>query len=181
MACSRTSGRARRPRTFPSSCSRRKATRTTRCASSSSAPTTFSPSHSARARCRRGWKPFSDDAADFCARDVCGHLRTPRCRRQSRNPHTPTQRERPLSRLVGNRARQHRTDELALIPVFAAFVAPGATVRLSEEHDRAEWLRARDAAQRFAWPRERRAVEDILSIVGGGDAGLLEDVLRVSY
>ncbi len=75
---------------------------------------------------------------------------------------------------------QHRTDELALIPVFAAFVAPGATVRLSAEHDRAEWLRARDAARRFAWPRERRAVEDILSIVGGGDAGLLEDVLRVS-
>ena len=36
------------------------------------------------------------------------------------------------------------------------------------------------AAQRFAWPRERRALDDILSIVGGGDAGLLEDVLRVS-
>jgi putative intracellular protease/amidase len=43
-----------------------------------------------------------------------------------------------------------------------------------------EWLRAADAARRFAWPRERRAVDDILSIVGGGDAGLLEDVLRVS-
>jgi 8-oxo-dGTP pyrophosphatase MutT (NUDIX family) len=75
---------------------------------------------------------------------------------------------------------QHKTDELALIPVFAAFVAPGATVKLSAEHDRAEWLNARDAAARFAWPRERRAMEDILSIVGGGDAGLLEDVLRVS-
>jgi dihydroneopterin triphosphate diphosphatase len=75
---------------------------------------------------------------------------------------------------------QHRTDELAVIPVFAAFVAPDATVTLSAEHDRAEWLRARDAAQRFAWPRERRALEDILSMVGGGDAGLLEDVLRVS-
>jgi dihydroneopterin triphosphate diphosphatase len=75
---------------------------------------------------------------------------------------------------------QHRTDELALIPVFAAFVAPDATVTLSAEHDRAEWLRIRDAAARFAWPRERRAVADVLSIVGGGDAGLLEDVLRVS-
>jgi 8-oxo-dGTP pyrophosphatase MutT (NUDIX family) len=75
---------------------------------------------------------------------------------------------------------QHRTDELALIPVFAAFVAATATVKLSAEHDRAEWLRVADAAQRFAWPRERRAIEDILSIVGGGDAGLLEDVLRVS-
>ncbi|MFN2572521.1 MAG: NUDIX domain-containing protein [Gemmatimonadales bacterium] len=75
---------------------------------------------------------------------------------------------------------QHRTDELAMIPVFAAFVAAHATVRLSPEHDRAEWLRAADAARRFAWPRERRAMEDILSIVGAGDAGLLEDVLRVS-
>ncbi|HYU09442.1 MAG TPA: NUDIX domain-containing protein [Gemmatimonadales bacterium] len=75
---------------------------------------------------------------------------------------------------------QHRSDEVALIPVFAAFVAPGATVQTSAEHDRAEWLRIADAARRFAWPRERRAVEDILSIVGGGDAGLLEDVLRVS-
>ena len=75
---------------------------------------------------------------------------------------------------------QHKSDEVALIPVFAAFVPPAAAVQLSAEHDRGEWLRVRDAAQRFAWPRERRALEDILSIVGGGDAGLLEDVLRVS-
>ena len=75
---------------------------------------------------------------------------------------------------------QHKRDEVALIPVFAAFVASGASVQLSAEHDRAAWLKARDAAGRFAWPRERRAMEDILSIVGGGDAGLLEDVLRVS-
>jgi dihydroneopterin triphosphate diphosphatase len=75
---------------------------------------------------------------------------------------------------------QHRTDELALIPVFAAFVAPTASVRLSAEHDRGEWLTVSDAARRFAWPRERRALDDILSIVGGGNAGLLEDVLRVS-
>jgi len=75
---------------------------------------------------------------------------------------------------------QHKSDEVALIPVFAAFVLPDAALRLSAEHDRGEWLCVRDVAQRFAWPRERRAVEDILSIVGGGDAGLLEDVLRVS-
>jgi len=75
---------------------------------------------------------------------------------------------------------QHRTDELALIPVFVAFVALDATPRLSAEHDRAEWLTPAAAAQRFAWPRERRALDDILSIVGGGDAGLLEDVLRIS-
>jgi 8-oxo-dGTP pyrophosphatase MutT (NUDIX family) len=76
---------------------------------------------------------------------------------------------------------QHRTDEVALIPVFVAFVAGGAAVTLSGEHDRCEWLSPREAATRFAWPRERRALDDILSIVGGGNAGLLEDVLRVSY
>jgi 8-oxo-dGTP pyrophosphatase MutT (NUDIX family) len=75
---------------------------------------------------------------------------------------------------------QHRTDEVALIPVFAAFVAANAEPRVSTEHDRAEWLTPAVAAKRFAWPRERRALDDILSIVGGGDAGLLEDVLKVS-
>ena len=75
---------------------------------------------------------------------------------------------------------QHKSDEIALIPVFAAFVAAGSTPRLSAEHDRAEWLAPAEAAGRFAWPRERRALEDILSILGGGNADLLEDVLRVS-
>lgn len=75
---------------------------------------------------------------------------------------------------------QHSGDEVALIPVFAAFVPAGAAPRLSPEHDRAEWLAPAEAARRFAWPRERRALDDILSILGGGDAGLLEDVLRVS-
>ena len=75
---------------------------------------------------------------------------------------------------------QHTSDELAVIPVFAAFVAGDAEPRLSAEHDRAEWLTPADAARRFSWPRERRALEDILSIVGGGDGGLLDDVLRVS-
>ena len=75
---------------------------------------------------------------------------------------------------------QHKSDEMALIPVFAAFVTADSSPRLSPEHDRAEWLAPADAAKRFAWPRERRALEDILSILGGGNADLLEDVLRVS-
>ena len=75
---------------------------------------------------------------------------------------------------------QHRTDVLAVIPVFVAFVSPSATVQLSTEHDRAEWMSPADAGTRFAWPRERRALDDILSIVRAGNAGLLEDVLRVS-
>jgi dATP pyrophosphohydrolase len=73
----------------------------------------------------------------------------------------------------------HRADAVALIPVFVAFVDAGAELQPSAEHDRAEWLMPADAAERFAWPRERRALADVLSILGSGDAGLLEDVLRV--
>jgi len=74
---------------------------------------------------------------------------------------------------------RHRVDEVALVPVFVAFVDAAVEPRVSGEHDRTEWLAPAGAAARFAWPRERRALEDILSILGGGDAGLLNDVLRV--
>jgi len=75
---------------------------------------------------------------------------------------------------------RHRTDEIALIPVFAGVVDAGAEARPSSEHDRVEWLAPALAVGRFAWPRERRALDDVLSILGSGDAGLLEDVLRIS-
>ncbi len=74
---------------------------------------------------------------------------------------------------------QHKTNEVALIPSFAAFVAAGAEPRLSNEHEEFTWLPLATAAPRFAWPREHRALADILSILGGGDGGLLDDVLRV--
>ncbi len=74
---------------------------------------------------------------------------------------------------------RHQTNEIVLIPVFVGVVGGRAGVRHSAEHDRAEWLEAPAAAARFSWPRERRALDDVLSILGSGDAGLLEDVLRV--
>lgn len=74
----------------------------------------------------------------------------------------------------------HATGEVILIPQFAAFVSPDAAPRLSAEHDDAEWLPAPEARTRFAWPRERRAIDDILSILGSGGGGLLDDLLRIS-
>ena len=74
---------------------------------------------------------------------------------------------------------RHRGDEIALVPVFVALVDEKTEARVSGEHDRAEWLAPATAARRFSWPRERRALEDVLSILGSGDAGLLDDVLRV--
>ena len=62
---------------------------------------------------------------------------------------------------------QHRIDEVALVPVFAAFVAADAVVRAGSEHDRFEWLSSGRRGGRFAWPRERRALEDIVAAVRG--------------
>jgi 8-oxo-dGTP pyrophosphatase MutT (NUDIX family) len=73
----------------------------------------------------------------------------------------------------------HRQDVLALIPVFCALVAEGAEARVSDEHDVCEWLPVERAAERFGWPRERRALADVLALLGRGDAGGFEDVLRV--
>lgn len=74
---------------------------------------------------------------------------------------------------------QHGPDEVALIPVFVAFVEPATVVRLGPEHDGFEWLPAADARRRFTWPREARALEDAAALLGRGDAGPVEDVLRV--
>ena len=74
---------------------------------------------------------------------------------------------------------QHRVDEVALVPVFAAFVASDALVRLGSEHDGFDWLSPEAARLRFAWPRERRALDDIVTLLRSGNAGAVDDVLRV--
>ncbi len=73
----------------------------------------------------------------------------------------------------------HRTHSVELAVVFAAFVAPAAEVKLSTEHSRSEWLTPERALERFVWPRERDALRDILHLLKTGDAGTVEDVLRV--
>ena len=72
----------------------------------------------------------------------------------------------------------HHQGAVMLAVVFAA-VVPDAPLHLSPEHTRAEWLPLADAARRFAWPRERANVQDIAVLLNGGDAGAVEDVLRV--
>src|SRR5256884_8852032 len=70
---------------------------------------------------------------------------------------------------------RHRTDEIALIPVFAGVVDAGAEARPSSEHDRVEWLGPGPAAGRFAWPPGRSALVAAFSILRAGDAGFLGD------
>ena len=74
----------------------------------------------------------------------------------------------------------HGSDHLSLVPVFAAFAAPDEPVATGVEHDGYEWLGLAAARERFAWPRERRALDDIEILLSGGDAGAVEDVLRVA-
>ncbi|MEO8633825.1 MAG: NUDIX domain-containing protein [Gemmatimonadales bacterium] len=74
---------------------------------------------------------------------------------------------------------RHAIDEVGFVPVFAAFV-DSVPVTLSAEHDASEWLSLSAAQGRLAWPRERRALEDIQILFAKGHAGPLEDVLRVN-
>lgn len=73
----------------------------------------------------------------------------------------------------------HGTDEIALIPAFAAMVESSAQVRLGPEHDACEWLPPEPAAQRVTWPRTARTILDAGRLLGAGDAGLVEAVLRI--
>ena len=72
----------------------------------------------------------------------------------------------------------HETRTVQMTIVFAAFVTP-KSVRLSAEHSAFEWLSLDLAAGKFTWPRAADALRDIRHLLRGGDAGPVEDVLRV--
>ncbi len=73
----------------------------------------------------------------------------------------------------------HMFKTVQLAVVFAAFVDEPATVRLGEEHQSHEWLPLDEAASRFVWPREVEALGHVRKLLATGDAGPVEDVLRV--
>jgi 8-oxo-dGTP pyrophosphatase MutT (NUDIX family) len=73
---------------------------------------------------------------------------------------------------------RHTADEVGFIPVFVAIMEE-RDFQLSAEHEQGQWLALPAAQGRLAWPRERRALEDIQTLLSRGDAGPLEDVLRV--
>jgi 8-oxo-dGTP pyrophosphatase MutT (NUDIX family) len=73
----------------------------------------------------------------------------------------------------------HTTHTVQMAVVFAAFVDEPGEVTTGPEHARAEWLNVGAALERFAWPREREALRDIVHLLHAGNAGPVEDVLRV--
>ena len=73
----------------------------------------------------------------------------------------------------------HAMHTVQLAVVFAALVDEPAAVTLGPEHIRSEWLSVQDALDRFVWPREQQALREIVHLLRTGDAGPVEDVLRV--
>lgn len=73
----------------------------------------------------------------------------------------------------------HRQSTVQLAIAFAAFVDSRLPVVLSEEHDACEWVPVAEALSRIAWPRSRQALREIEVLLGHGNAGPVEDVLRV--
>ena len=73
----------------------------------------------------------------------------------------------------------HGPDVVQIAIAFCAFVAQPVAPKLGAEHDAAEWLPLDAALQRLYWPEARRNLADAHALLGGGDAGPAEDVLRV--
>ncbi len=63
--------------------------------------------------------------------------------------------------------------------VFAAVVEHASVVMLSDEHDSSLWRTPTAALKHLAWPREHDAVRYAMHLLRDGDAGAVEDVLRV--
>lgn len=72
----------------------------------------------------------------------------------------------------------HGMGAVTLAVVFAGIVRDAPPV-LGPEHQRAEWLSFDAARTRLAWPRSRAVLGDIEILLRHGDAGPVEDVLRV--
>ncbi|HVE31918.1 MAG TPA: ATPase, T2SS/T4P/T4SS family [Gemmatimonadaceae bacterium] len=72
-----------------------------------------------------------------------------------------------------------RTGTLELAVVFAAFVDRDADVTIGEEHERYEWLTVDEALTRFAFPGERASLREVVELLSSGDAGPVDDVMRV--
>jgi 8-oxo-dGTP pyrophosphatase MutT (NUDIX family) len=73
----------------------------------------------------------------------------------------------------------HGVGAVQVAVAFCAFVAEPSAPVLGPEHGAAEWLPYDQARARLAWPREREALDHARILLGTGDAGPLEDVLRV--
>ncbi|MEP7344101.1 MAG: NUDIX domain-containing protein [Gemmatimonadaceae bacterium] len=73
----------------------------------------------------------------------------------------------------------HKLGVVQVAVVFAAFVDTVLVPTLGPEHDAFAWLPYDEGIERIVWPRSRHALRDIRSLLKHGDAGPVEDVMRV--
>lgn len=73
----------------------------------------------------------------------------------------------------------HQTGTVYLALVFAAIVQGDAAIQLGPEHANGEWRTFAGASEILAWPREREALVHVEQLLRHGDAGAVEDVLRI--
>jgi len=73
----------------------------------------------------------------------------------------------------------HRARVLELAIVFVAFVDETSAVTTGSEHDRAEWLSVDEAMLRLGFPSERASLREAVELLATGDAGAVDDVMRV--
>jgi type II secretory ATPase GspE/PulE/Tfp pilus assembly ATPase PilB-like protein/8-oxo-dGTP pyrophosphatase MutT (NUDIX family) len=73
--------------------------------------------------------------------------------------------------------RKVRRVEMAI--VFAAFVDEPAEVTIAGEHDDHAWLTVDEAVARYGFPGERASLREIVELLATGDAGAVDDVMRV--
>jgi 8-oxo-dGTP pyrophosphatase MutT (NUDIX family) len=73
----------------------------------------------------------------------------------------------------------HRTHTVQLAIVFAAFVVDEGKVSIGGEHQGFEWLTVEQALARFAFPGERASLREAVELLHTGDAGPVDDVMRV--
>jgi type II secretory ATPase GspE/PulE/Tfp pilus assembly ATPase PilB-like protein/8-oxo-dGTP pyrophosphatase MutT (NUDIX family) len=73
----------------------------------------------------------------------------------------------------------HQIQAIEMCITFAAFVSDDSAVALAEEHKACEWVSLQEACERFTWPREAQALRDARHLLARGNAGPVEDVLRI--
>ena len=74
----------------------------------------------------------------------------------------------------------HASRTVQMCIVFAAFVAEDGEVTLGEEHQAYDWLSIDEACDRYTWPREAHSLRDARRLLANGNAGPVEDVLRIT-
>jgi len=84
-----------------------------------------------------------------------------------------------LYNVTSNPFYLHKADVVMIAVAFVAFVPLAGDVATAEEHQAHAWLPLNEAVDRIIWPRSRATLRDAHALLGGGDAGPAEDVLRV--